>query len=55
MKYFISRPVPESRWRKDVNPLLRRFVDRMLEVDEYRRPNVYELANEPYLKALLEC
>lgn len=53
MKYCITRPIPEQRWRRDLNPALRRLIEKMLIVDEYIRPNIDQLAEDPYLRELL--
>lgn len=53
MKYCITRPIPEWRWRKDIDPGLRKLIEKMLVVDEYRRPNIYQLAEDPYLREIL--
>lgn len=53
MKYRITRPIPENMWRKDINPMLRRLINSMLEVDEYKRPSIDQLTQEPYLRELL--
>lgn len=45
LKQMILKPIPEAKWRKDVHPSLRQLVNALLEINELRRPNVYELAN----------
>jgi hypothetical protein len=42
---MILKPIPEAKWRKDVHPSLRQLANALLEINELRRPNVYELAH----------
>jgi len=46
------KPIPESRFKKGVNPLLRQLINSLLEINEAKRPSVYELANDPDIKGL---
>lgn len=31
--YNVTRPIPEHKWRKDINPYLRQMINRLLEID----------------------
>lgn len=53
LKSTVVKPLPESRFRKGIHPLLRQLINSLLEVNENKRPSVFELANDPYLKGLL--
>lgn len=33
LRYHVVRPIPEHKWRKDLHPLLRQLINRLLEVD----------------------
>lgn len=54
LKNMIVRPLPESMFRKDLLPCFRQLINRMLEVDERLRPNVYDLVKEPAFGAIEE-
>jgi hypothetical protein len=47
------KPIPESRFKKGINPLLRQLMNSLLEINEAKRPSVYDLANDPYIKGVL--
>jgi hypothetical protein len=53
LKSTVVKPLPESKFRKGIHPLLRQLISSLLEVNESKRPTVYDLANDPYLKGLL--
>jgi serine/threonine protein kinase len=53
LKNSVLKPLAENRFKKGINPLLRQLMNSLLEVSESKRPSVYELANDPYIKGLL--
>jgi serine/threonine protein kinase len=53
LKNAALKPIPENRFKKGINPLLRQLMSSLLEINEAKRPSVYELANDAYIKGLL--
>jgi serine/threonine protein kinase len=53
LKNSAVKPIPENRFKKGISPLLRQLINSLLEINEVKRPSVYELANDSYIKALL--
>lgn len=48
------RPLGESAFRKDIHPVFRQLIGKLIDVDELRRPSIGELLKDPLVDALRE-
>ena len=53
LKKWVIQPLADNRFKHDIPVGLKQLIRNLMEIDETKRPNIQQVADQPYMKQLM--